>query len=79
MAAPDTLVLWPYWKPLLHGFEAYLLLERGLSENTREAYLRDIRKLAEFTRLSDTAPSLAQLDTEVLRRFLIFLNELGLG
>lgn len=79
MAAPDTLVLWPYWKPLLHGFEAYLLLERGLSENTREAYLRDIRKLAEFTRLSDAAPTLAQLDTEVLRRFLIFLHELGLG
>lgn len=79
MTTPDATAIWPYWQPLLHGFEAYLLLERGLSDNTREAYLRDIRKLAEYTRLSQSAQTLAQLDTEVLRGFLVFLNELGLG
>lgn len=36
------------WNSYLKGFKSYLLLERGLSENTKEAYLRDCNRLFLF-------------------------------
>lgn len=36
------------WQSYLNGFHAYLLLERSLSGNTIEAYLRDIGKLVQY-------------------------------
>jgi integrase/recombinase XerD len=36
------------WPSLLKGFKAYLALERSLSSNTIEAYLRDVQKLATY-------------------------------
>ncbi len=45
------------WQVYLNGFHSYLLLERSLSNNTIEAYLRDIGKLVQYLALiqgSDT-------------------------
>ncbi len=67
------------WVPLLNGFRAYLLLERGLSGNTQAAYLGDMRKLAEFCALSAPGSSVRDIDVLLLQRFLQFLVELGLG
>ncbi|MFI5164420.1 MAG: site-specific integrase [Bacteroidia bacterium] len=36
------------WQQYLKSFEMYLSSERSLSKNTIEAYLRDVRGLAEF-------------------------------
>lgn len=36
------------WESYIKGFHAYLLLERSMSGNTIEAYLRDIRKLVQY-------------------------------
>lgn len=37
------------WKEALLDYKTYLKLEKSLSENTLEAYLRDIKKLERFT------------------------------
>ena len=39
------------WQSYLNGFHSYLLLERSLSGNTIEAYLRDIGKLVQYLEL----------------------------
>ena len=44
------------WNSYLKGFKSYLLLERGLSENTKEAYLRDCNRLFSF--LDDNYPTI---------------------
>ena len=36
------------WDQALKDFKYYLKIERGLSENSIEAYGRDIQKFAEF-------------------------------
>jgi len=36
------------WKSTLKGYEDYLALEKGLSENSIEAYYRDVDQFAEF-------------------------------
>jgi len=67
------------WGPYINGFKSYLLLERSLSENTIDAYLRDIRKLVEFLTLSDIDVPPDGLDVDQLSSFLHSLNDLGLG
>lgn len=67
------------WAPYINGFKSYLLLERSLSENTIEAYLRDLRKLVEFLELSDCQVRPEELDVDQLSAFLHSLNDLGLG
>ena len=36
------------WEPYKKGFKAYLQLEKSLSDNSVEAYLRDIEKLTQY-------------------------------
>ncbi|NET32229.1 MAG: site-specific tyrosine recombinase XerD [Cyanothece sp. SIO1E1] len=69
----------PNWGPYINGFKSYLLLERSLSENTIEAYLRDVKKLVEFLELSEIHASPEALDVDQLSSFLHSLNDLGLG
>lgn len=57
-------------------FKNYLLLEKGLSALSIDAYLRDIRKLESYCSEAFTDPS--QLGLEELRQFITFLNEAGL-
>jgi len=67
------------WKPFVNGFKSYLMLERSLSENSIEAYLRDVSKLEEFLSLKklDLTPTAVQ--QKHLEDFILWLNELGLG
>ncbi|MCK9162921.1 MAG: tyrosine-type recombinase/integrase [Bacteroidales bacterium] len=44
------------WNSYLKGFKSYLLLERGLSENTKEAYFRDCNRLFSF--MEDNLPNI---------------------
>lgn len=67
------------WRPHINGFKAYLLLERSLSENTIDAYLRDVSKLAEFLALAEYDLSPEKLTVDHLSKFLHSLNDLGLG
>lgn len=67
------------WRPYINGFKAYLLLERSLSENTIEAYIRDIEKLVEFLALAEYDLSPEALEVNHLSQFIHTLNDLGLG
>ena len=67
------------WGPTLKGFKAYLLLERSLSENTIEAYLRDVGKLTRFLELKEYNIGPERVETRHLEEFILWLNELGLG
>jgi integrase/recombinase XerD len=69
----------PAWRAYLSDFEAYLLLERGMSQNTIEAYLRDMQKLAEFAELKAWTIQPPSLTQEHLEEFLQYLHELGVG
>ncbi|MBX2929500.1 MAG: site-specific tyrosine recombinase XerD [Saprospiraceae bacterium] len=67
------------WQTAINGFRAYMLLERSLSPHTIEAYISDVGKLAQYLELTGQELAPADLQTDTLRAFLIWLNELGLG
>lgn len=62
---------------LLDQFEAYLQLERGLSDNTRAAYRSDVVKFLDY--LADTATPLRDVELPVLQNFVADLFDLGIA
>jgi integrase/recombinase XerD len=67
------------WQSAIRDFGTYLKLERSLSENTIEAYLRDVRKVESFLQLKDYQAITPQnIHREHLTEFLVFLGEFGL-
>lgn len=69
----------PSAQKLLDGYRAYLLLERGLSDNSRQAYVHDVEKLFAF--ISDDAgmPSITALTEDNLHTFVASLRDVGIG
>lgn len=67
------------WDSLKNGYKTYLRLERNLSDNSINAYLRDINHLTTF--LEDYAPSISaqQVDKKHLKEFLKYLYELNIA
>src|SRR6187549_3036080 len=66
------------WNSYLKGFKSYLQLERSLSPNTLEAYLRDTEKLVQFLEVSGSKLSAEQVTLNTLQDFLKWVNELGM-
>ncbi|MEJ6980166.1 site-specific tyrosine recombinase XerD [Pedobacter sp. P351] len=65
------------WNSALKGFKSYIRLERSLSDNTVEAYLRDVEKLYQYTEtIGSKSPD--KIETEDLKKFIIWINELGM-
>lgn len=67
------------WHSFLNGFKTYLMLERSLSGNTIEAYLRDVDKLVQFFRIENITISPQEVERKHLEAFILWLNKLGLG
>ncbi len=68
------------WKRAIEGYKAYLQLEKGLSTNSVEAYLRDADKLRQFIGSDDTQPgAFNKIELTHLEQFVRFLNELGVS
>lgn len=68
------------WDIHLLGFKSYLRLERSLSSNSIEAYVRDIEKLRNFFSLEKTDQlTPQQIQYHELLDFLKFINELGMS
>lgn len=66
------------WTASIQGFKAYLMLERSMSSNTMEAYVRDVEKLKQFIDLKNYKLSpTAVLETH-LKEFILWLNDVGL-
>lgn len=66
------------WEPYKKGFKAYLQLEKSLSDNSVEAYLRDIEKLTQYMVQEDAKKSPSQLELKDLQHFLKWVAELGM-
>ncbi|MFS2185074.1 site-specific tyrosine recombinase XerD [Mucilaginibacter sp. Mucisp84] len=66
------------WRSAIKGFQAYLKLEKSLSDNSIEAYSRDIEKLYQYSdsQIVKLKPELITLTD--LRGFINWINELGM-
>lgn len=67
------------WSPYIKGFEAYLLMEKSLSKNSIEAYLRDVHKLVEFLEMKGQDLMPEKVKTRHIEDFLSYLSDLGLS
>ena len=67
-----------HWQRAIKGFRSYLQLERSLSPNTVEAYLRDVSQLAVFLE-GEEVNSPVEASTAQLRAFIQQLAEIGLS
>lgn len=66
------------WDAYKKGFKAYLQLEKSLSDNSVEAYLRDVDKLIEFLQATQNAKAPAQVELKELQLFVKWVGELGM-
>ncbi|MEY3052469.1 MAG: hypothetical protein RLY31_2254 [Bacteroidota bacterium] len=66
------------WPSHIKGFQSFLLLERSLSANTADAYLRDVSKLAQFLDMTGQPAGPSDVSLNHLRNFLRYLAEIGL-
>ncbi|MEQ8554614.1 MAG: site-specific tyrosine recombinase XerD [Cyclobacteriaceae bacterium] len=67
------------WDIYIKQFRNYLKLERSLSDNSIEAYSRDITKLKEFFGIKKKEISPLKVSQQDLIDFLEFIGELGLS
>jgi len=66
------------WEPYKKGFQNYLQLEKSLSDNSVEAYLRDIEKFTQFLVASKKLVSPEQIVLKDLQQFMQYITELGM-
>ena len=62
------------WKSYIKGYENYLKIEKSLSKNTVDAYLRDIRKLNAFFNNEESNLKINDIEYEDFQSYLSFLN-----
>lgn len=62
---------------LLAGFNGYLMLEAGSADNSREAYLRDARRMLDF--LDGENISVENATVNTLHTFMVGLMDMGLS
>ena len=66
------------WEPYKKGFRSWLQLEKSLSDNSVQAYLRDIELLTRYLLAMEQASAPGDLTLEQLRSFLRWITEIGL-
>jgi integrase/recombinase XerD len=67
------------WDKLSQQFANYLKLERSLSDNSVQAYVRDVAKLKQFIDISNLEVSPQKVSTQLIQSFLRHIGELGLS
>jgi integrase/recombinase XerD len=67
------------WDAYIKDFGNHLRLERSLSPNSIEAYMRDVEKLREFAALRKKSFTATTVSHKQLQEFLSYVNELGLS
>ncbi|MFC2176719.1 site-specific integrase, partial [Bacteroidota bacterium] len=68
-----------HWQQAIQGFKTYLQLERSLSGNTIESYLRDVNQLKSYSKSTLGIEDPTLLDTNALRTFVQNVANLGLS
>ncbi len=66
------------WQIYKKGFKAYLQLEKSLSENSVDAYYRDVEKFTQFLSISNPDITPRQVEILHLEKFLKWISELGM-
>lgn len=67
------------WKLYIKQFKAYLQLERSLSSNSVEAYVRDVEKLEQYLSLMQKDISPLEVDSHDIRDMLEYIQELEMS
>ena len=76
---PQTSNFKPFvWDSYKKGFKAYLQLEKSLSDNSVEAYLRDIDKLTQYLQEASSLKTPADIELKDLQHFTKWIAELGM-
>jgi integrase/recombinase XerD len=66
------------WQSAIKAFSSYLKIERSLSGNSVEAYIRDVEKLAQFVELTNLELMPEQIKGKHIQDFILFLHQFGL-
>lgn len=66
------------WNSVIKEFETYLRLEKGLSNNSIEAYVRDVSKLVAYLAMYDPKLSVKDIQISHLKSFIQWLKGFGL-
>lgn len=72
-------VLRAMWELQIKHFHNYLRLERSLSPNSIEAYIRDVEKLRQFMEMNHPKTVATKITSRQLQGFIEFVNELGMS
>lgn len=67
------------WSPTIKGFKSYLQIERSLSENSIEAYLRDVTMFFDFLVLKEINVAPEKVEQNQVEDFLKYVSELGMS
>jgi integrase/recombinase XerD len=67
------------WEQHISDFKTFLKLERSLSDNSVEAYLRDIGKFYNYLQMGKDIPVPSSVEKAHIDGFIVFINELGLS
>lgn len=62
---------------MIEMYEAFMAVERGLSDNTRQAYVRDVRRLWQY--LSEAGITVNEATTDDLRLYIGSLHDIGIA
>ena len=66
------------WEPYKKGFKAYLQLEKSLSDNSVQAYLRDIELLTQYLQENKSLKNPSDIILKDLQQFIRWIAELGM-
>lgn len=66
------------WEAYKKGYKAYLRLERSMSDNSVEAYLRDVSKLTDYLQITQQLKNPGEIDLKDLQAFVKWVGELGM-
>jgi len=67
------------WESYKKGYKAYLQLERSLSDNSVEAYMRDLEKLTQHLQTINNPKTPAEITLKDLQQFVQSIAKLGLN
>lgn len=67
------------WELQIRDFNNYLKLERSLSGNSVEAYVRDVTKLRQFMEMKHPGINAMKASPRHLQGFIEYINELGMS
>lgn len=65
------------WDNAIESYKTYLILEKSLSENSVEAYLNDINKLAKYCAEQHEVTTPDKVSYDILKDYLVYVSEVG--